>query len=364
MSLRVAICLLVFAVEALALPVQVTRFDPKTRRIGSAVAVPYFETRTLLAPGKVGLHLVVDLKNKRSAGWDSTGLFTAYVHNLTNEPLTLNISAMAHQRQPVPGAPVTIVLRPDTYEKVVLGTTGISRDATELEVEITYRVDAEVVTRTLVSRRLSQNEIKADVAAWKGRKRNVPEFFPDDDRVAGNDREFSIHDAPHQITFTIQKSRDTFELSNGAPSRFAGGIWLTGFTFTPPGGGPPNQMVSFFWYDRGRGKDEAVSLPVSPSVQEFVAEYHAHMDHFGPARFVRPQMGNVSMVRLGDRTWFRFRLIRGSTYSVQYWTPIDDKRMLVIDWSPPRGSLFGSREVKKLPEIEGLLASIRISGVP
>jgi hypothetical protein len=110
---------------------------------------------------------------------NATGLFTAYVHNLTNEPLQLNVTAMTHKRQLVPGTPVVITLRPDTYEKVVLGRVGISSYATDLTIEFAYSAGTVTTARTLTARRLTQAGINADVARWKGKKKNVPEYFLD-----------------------------------------------------------------------------------------------------------------------------------------------------------------------------------------
>lgn len=194
--------------------------------------------------------------------------------------------------------------------------------------------------------------------------------------TAGGSREVLFYDAPYLVTITIPKSRDTFGLGTGYPGRFSGGSKIGGMAFTPPGGGPPNQTVSLFVYDRGRGKDESVTLPINPTLQEFVVEYEAHMAHFYPRYYYSTQYfnsrrsqigepGDVSMVKFGDRTWFKFKLIRDSIYSFQYWTPLDDKKMLVLDWGPPRNTFFNrSREAKKRPEIESMVASIRVSKEP
>jgi hypothetical protein len=186
--------------------------------------------------------------------------------------------------------------------------------------------------------------------------------------TAEGSRELSFYDAPYWVTITVPKSRDTFSLASITGGLFSGGHVIGGIGFTPPGGGPPNQGVGLRVYDRGRGKDESVTLPINPTLQEFVSEYHAHMAHFYPQHYKQlqmGQMGNVSTVRFGDRTWFKFKLIRTSTHSVQYWTPLDDKKMLVLHWDPPLKTFFNrSREAKKLPEIESMVASIRVSKEP
>jgi hypothetical protein len=186
--------------------------------------------------------------------------------------------------------------------------------------------------------------------------------------TAGGSREVLFYDAPYLVTITIPKSRDTFGLASITGGTFLGGHVIGGIGFTPPGGGPPNQGVGLRVYDRGKGKDESVPWPINPTLQEFVVEYEAHMAHFYPNRNKRlqmGQMGDVSAVRFGDRTWFKFKLIRTSTHSVQYWTPLDDRKMLVLHWDPPLKTFFNrSREAKKLPEIESMVASIRVSKEP
>jgi hypothetical protein len=194
MNRLVTLCLFILALSGCVPSMQVTRYDPKTGDTSATTYAPFFATRTILVPEKVGLDLIVDLEKKlipglyqlqRSLGvlgpgdLNATGLFTAYVHNLTNEPLQLNITAMTHQRQPIPGTPVVISLRPDTYEKVVLGRIGIFSYATELKIEFVYSASGVTATRTLTARRLTPAEIKADSLRWKGTKKNIPEFFLD-----------------------------------------------------------------------------------------------------------------------------------------------------------------------------------------
>ena len=54
-----------------------------------------------------------------------------------------------------------------------------------------------------------------------------------------------------------------------------------------------------------------------------------------------------------------------NTYKYLYGTPLDDKKMLVLDWHPPRGTyLFRSLERSKWPEIESMVASIRVTTEP
>lgn len=174
---------------------QETRYDSKTGVTSVTKYAPYFQTRTLLVSDKIGLDLIVDLEKKVIPGLyqlqqslgalgpgdlNATGLFTAYVTNLTNEPLSLNISAMTHQRQSVPGLPVVINLRPNAYEKIVLGRIGIFSYATKLEVEIVYDAGSESVTRTLKLRRLTPEDIEHEISAWKGQNiTKSPAFFPD-----------------------------------------------------------------------------------------------------------------------------------------------------------------------------------------
>lgn len=173
---------------------QVTQFDPKTKTTTMTKYAPYFGTRTILVPDRVGLDLVVDLEKKVIPGLyqlqqsvgalgpsdlDATGLFTAYIWNLSSEPQTLNIVSLTSQRQIVPGVPTLVQLKPDSYEKVVLGRIGIFNYATALKLEISYSAGAEQINRTLNARRLTQPEIDQSYERWKGRKRNVPEYFPD-----------------------------------------------------------------------------------------------------------------------------------------------------------------------------------------
>lgn len=189
-----AAALIIFALSGCTPSMQVTRYDPKTGGASTVTYAPYFATRTILVPEKIGIDLVVDLEKRVVPGlyqlqqslgalgpgdMNATGLFTAYVHNLTNEPLQLNVTAMTHKRQLVPGTPVVITLRPDTYEKVVLGRVGISSYATDLTIEFAYSAGTVTTARTLTARRLTQAGINADVARWKGKKKNVPEYFLD-----------------------------------------------------------------------------------------------------------------------------------------------------------------------------------------
>lgn len=186
--------LFILALSGCTPSMQVTRFDPGTGRTSTTTYAPYFQTRTMLVPDKIGMDLIIDLEKKVIPGLyqiqqslgalgpgdlNATGLFTAYVHNLTNEPLELTVTAITHQRQPVPGTPVVISLRPDSYEKVVLGRVGISNYATDLKIEFAYSADAAIATRNLTARRLTRPQIEADGLRWKGRKKNVPEFFLD-----------------------------------------------------------------------------------------------------------------------------------------------------------------------------------------
>jgi hypothetical protein len=179
-------------------------------------------------------------------------------------------------------------------------------------------------------------------------------------------RDLSFREAPYWVTFTIPESRDALRNRPVGRGEFSGGHIIGGIGYTPPGGGPPYSPVVFRVYDRYNGNDGAVTLPIKLTLQEFVAEYNAHESHFNPRSFnVQFHIGDVSAVRFGDRTWFKFKVIRGSVYSFQYWTPLDEKKMLGIDWLPPRNTfLHRNREAKKRPEIESILASIKISIQP
>jgi hypothetical protein len=119
-------------------------------------------------------------------------------------------------------------------------------------------------------------------------------------------------------------------------------------------------------YDRYKGNDESVALPINPTLQEFVAEYNARHTHFHPAlNFPQVQAGNVSTLRLGDRTWLKVTKWNHDPHLVHYVTIIDDKKMLVLDWLPPRDTRFKrNRAEKKRPEIESMLASVRLSKDP
>jgi hypothetical protein len=168
------------------------RFEDRCHSVSKYA--PYFQTRTLLVPDKIGLDLIVDLEKKvipdlyqlqQSLGalgpgdLNATGLFTAYVSNLTDEPLSLNISAMTHQHQSVPGLPTVVNLKENAYEKIVLGRVGIFSYATNLEVEVAYSVGSDSVRRTLKLRRLTTEDIENEMTTWKGLKTKVPAFFPD-----------------------------------------------------------------------------------------------------------------------------------------------------------------------------------------
>jgi hypothetical protein len=173
---------------------QVTQVDPKSHTTTVKAYAPYFGTRTILLPDRVGLDLVVDLEKKMIPGLyqlqqslgalgpgdvDATGLFTAYVWNMSSEPQVLNLSTIATGGQMLPGVPIVVRLKPDSYEKIVLGRVGIFNYATELKVQISYSSDGAPIERTLHARRLTQAEIEQSYEQWKGRRRNVPEYFPD-----------------------------------------------------------------------------------------------------------------------------------------------------------------------------------------
>ena len=107
-------------------------------------------------------------------------LFTAYLHNLTLVPQRLTIGTMTHEAQPIPDAIREIILEPDSYEKQVLVSVHIFSYARELKVQISYATpDTTTVTRSLIIKRKTQSEIDEFVARWKGKKKNVPAFFPD-----------------------------------------------------------------------------------------------------------------------------------------------------------------------------------------
>jgi hypothetical protein len=173
---------------------QVTQVDPKSHTTTVKVYAPYFATRTILVADRVGLDLVVDLEKKVIPGLhqlqqslgalgpgdvDATGLFTAYVWNLSAEPQVLNLGSLTTSGQTLPGAPIVIRLKPDTYEKVVLGRVGIFNYATDLKIQISYSSDGTPIERTLHARRLTQAEINQSYEEWKGKRRNVSEYFPD-----------------------------------------------------------------------------------------------------------------------------------------------------------------------------------------
>jgi len=173
---------------------QVTQVDLKSHTTTVKIYAPYFGTRTILSPDRVGLDLVVDLEKKIIPGLyqlqqslgalgpgdvDATGLFTAYVWNMSSEPQILDLSSMATAGQMLPGTPVEVRLKPNSYEKVVLGRVGIFNYATELQIQISYSLDGATIERTLHARRLTQAQIDQSYEQWKGRRRNVPEYFPD-----------------------------------------------------------------------------------------------------------------------------------------------------------------------------------------
>jgi hypothetical protein len=107
-------------------------------------------------------------------------------------------------------------------------------------------------------------------------------------------------------------------------------------------------------------------LPLNPTLEDFVVEYNARNAHFYPSR-VAPQLqvGNVSTLRLGDRNWFTFNKWNVESSKFQYVTMIDDRKMLVFDWLPPRDTFFKrNMAAKKRPQIEAMLASVRLSKDP
>jgi hypothetical protein len=73
----------------------------------------------------------------------------------------------------------------------------------------------------------------------------------------------------------------------------------------------------------------------------------------------------VSTLKLGDRIWLKVSKWSHESRRVQYVTIIDDKRMFVLDWLPPRDTFFKrNRATRKQPEIEALAASVRLSRDP
>jgi hypothetical protein len=195
MRVPLILCFVISLVAGCSTSMQETRYDSKTGVTSTTKYAPYFQTRTLLVSDKIGLDLIVDVEKKVMPGLyqlqqslgalgpgdlNATGLFTAYVTNLTNEPLSLNVSAMTHQRQSVPGLPVVVNLMPNAYKKIVLGRIGVFSYATKLEVEIVYCAGSETVTRTLKLRRLTPEDIEREISAWKGHNiTKSPAFFPD-----------------------------------------------------------------------------------------------------------------------------------------------------------------------------------------
>ncbi len=184
--------------------------------------------------------------------------------------------------------------------------------------------------------------------------------------TAAGGRELTFHDEPYWITITIPESRDTFQnrvlTSSGTPARRA----IAKFAFTPPGEGPPNTSMTLYVYNRHKDNDDSVTLSINPTPQEFVTEYKAHSAHFYPSLApAKLEAGNVSTLRLGDRSWFKFNKWDVQSRWVQYVTIVDDKKMLVLEWNPPRDTFFKrNRAKKKRPEIESMLASVRLTEDP
>jgi hypothetical protein len=187
--------------------------------------------------------------------------------------------------------------------------------------------------------------------------------------TTGSGRELSFYDEPYRITITIPDSRDTFKhrvISEAGRFQDPGRRFLADFAFTPPGGGPPHTSMMLFVFDRYRSDDESVTLPINPTLQEFVVEYNARNGHFHPSlHFPQVQAGNVSTLKIGDRIWLKVIKWSHESRRVQYVTIIDDKRMFVLDWLPPRDTFFKrNRAARKWPEIESMLASVRLSRDP
>jgi hypothetical protein len=162
--------------------------------------------------------------------------------------------------------------------------------------------------------------------------------------AAAGSRELSFHDAPHWVTITIPESRDAFwnrEISGSGRSESSGRRAIAKFAFTPPGEGPPSTVMTLFVYDRYQGNDDAVTLSINPTPQDFVVEYKAHWAHFYPSLApAQLEAENVSTLRLGDRSWCKFNKWNHQSRYVEYVTIIDDKKMLVVDWLPPRDTFF------------------------
>lgn len=187
--------------------------------------------------------------------------------------------------------------------------------------------------------------------------------------TATGSRDLSFREGPYWVTITIPESRDTFRnrvISESGRFQFPGRRLIADIAFTPPGGGPPYTAVALYVYDRYKGNDESVTSPLNPTLQEFVVAYNARNARFHPSLdFPQLQAGNVSTLRLGHRNWFKFNKWNLEAGSFQYVTMIDDEKMLVLDWLPPRDTFFKrKRAAKKRPDIESMLASISISIQP
>jgi hypothetical protein len=172
----------------------VTTVDEQTGETIVLTYPPSFDTRTILVKDRIGIDLMVDLEKRQIPGLHqllqsigglgpddlkATGIFTAYIHNLTLEPQRLAISSMTHQGKKLPAVPLTVTLDPDEIERVDLGRVDISNYAMELKVELAYSSGVETGSRLLTARRYTQEEIDTLHESWKGKKKNVSAFFPD-----------------------------------------------------------------------------------------------------------------------------------------------------------------------------------------
>jgi hypothetical protein len=192
---RISLCIVLALIAGCSTTrMRETKYDAGTGQVSVKNYSGYFESRSIFIPDLVGVHLVVDVEKRtipighqlaQAVGalgpgdTEATGLFTAYIHNMTAAPQIFTFTSMLSEQAPLPAVPVTVSLPADSYQKVVLGRVPIFSYAKALMVEVKYEMGNQHFTKQLIAQRKTQEELDAEAKRWKGKKKNVPEFFPD-----------------------------------------------------------------------------------------------------------------------------------------------------------------------------------------
>jgi len=136
----------------------------------------YYEATGFLVPKTVGVHLVVDLEKRQVPGLYgireslglltgddtvSSGVFTIYIFNLTDQPQVIEIRDALHAGKTFMSAPETVSLDPrERKKKAALGTTDISTYVKSLRVDVSVLYKDEIHKQTFDAKRQTEEDLK------------------------------------------------------------------------------------------------------------------------------------------------------------------------------------------------------------